>query len=241
MSTFVLIHGGLHGSWCWERIREPLVSAGHEVVAVDLPGRGEQPGADLGIDAYVDVVAAAVERAQQDVVIVAHSLGGVVASQFAERERRPIGTILVNALLVENAEATFPKLQAAGAGCLLLRPGTLSFSDDGRSVSIAPDAAIEAFYNRCEPADAAWAAGQLCPEPIPPLTVPLKITPEGFGNVPKLYLGARDDNVLPWSFQKKMSSACGATLIELGGDHSPFLSVPDKLVAHLLAFDSLPI
>jgi hypothetical protein len=31
-----------------------------------------------------------------------------------------------------------------------------------------------------------------------------------------------------------MSAAAGAELIELDGDHSPFLSVPDEFLAHLL-------
>jgi hypothetical protein len=35
-----------------------------------------------------------------------------------------------------------------------------------------------------------------------------------------------------------MSKAAGAQLIELEGDHSPFLSVPEDLVAHLLEIDA---
>jgi hypothetical protein len=40
--------------------------------------------------------------------------------------------------------------------------------------------------------------------------------------------------VMPWWFQQKMSAAAEARLFDLGGDHSPFLSVPDELVARLL-------
>jgi hypothetical protein len=39
---------------------------------------------------------------------------------------------------------------------------------------------------------------------------------------------------MPWWFQQKMSAAAEARLFDLGGDHSPFLSVPDELVARLL-------
>ena len=46
MASFVLIHGGAHGAWCWDRVvpylrSDPRVQ---EVVAVDLQGaiaRGE--------------------------------------------------------------------------------------------------------------------------------------------------------------------------------------------------------
>lgn len=39
MTTFVLVHGGMHDAWCWNRIIGPL-SDFHAVEAVHLPGRG---------------------------------------------------------------------------------------------------------------------------------------------------------------------------------------------------------
>jgi pimeloyl-ACP methyl ester carboxylesterase len=70
-------------SWCWDRVVGPLRDAGHRVEAVDLPGRdGTLPD---GYDEYVDVVAAAVDRATAPVVLVGHSFGAIAVSQFAER------------------------------------------------------------------------------------------------------------------------------------------------------------
>jgi hypothetical protein len=40
MTTYVLVHGGLHGSWCWQRVVGPLREAGHAVDAVDLSREG---------------------------------------------------------------------------------------------------------------------------------------------------------------------------------------------------------
>ena len=37
MSTYVLIHGAMHGAWCWERVVPLLRSSGHTVIAPDLP------------------------------------------------------------------------------------------------------------------------------------------------------------------------------------------------------------
>jgi pimeloyl-ACP methyl ester carboxylesterase len=39
-ARFVLIHGGFHGAWCWERTIPELERRGHECVAIDLPGHG---------------------------------------------------------------------------------------------------------------------------------------------------------------------------------------------------------
>jgi pimeloyl-ACP methyl ester carboxylesterase len=37
---FVLVHGGFHAAWCWERTIAALEALGHVGVAVDLPGHG---------------------------------------------------------------------------------------------------------------------------------------------------------------------------------------------------------
>ena len=60
MTTFILVHGGFHGAWCWKRIIGPL-SKGHAVEAVNLPGRGG--GGQPELAAYLDTIAAAVDRA----------------------------------------------------------------------------------------------------------------------------------------------------------------------------------
>jgi pimeloyl-ACP methyl ester carboxylesterase len=232
MTTFVLVHGGFHGAWCWKRIIGPLSTA-HAVEAVELPGCDGTGGPKLA--AYLDTIAAAVDRAEPPVVLVGHSLGGVIVSQFVERRPQAVAAlVLVNALLVEDGEAALPKIQSIGEDWLFMRPGALIADDEGGTFAVASELVIEGFYNCCQPADAEWAAAQLCPEPLELVTVPLRISSEGFGSVPKAYLGGRHDRVLPWWFQQKMSTAAGARLVDLGGDHSPFFSVPDKLVAHLL-------
>lgn len=40
MRKFLLVHGGSHGAWCWERLILELVARGHEAYAFDLPGHG---------------------------------------------------------------------------------------------------------------------------------------------------------------------------------------------------------
>ena len=43
MATFVLVHGGGHGAWCWERLVPLLADAGHRVFTPVLTGVGFDP------------------------------------------------------------------------------------------------------------------------------------------------------------------------------------------------------
>ena len=37
MTTFVLVHGGWHGAWCWEQVNSRLREAGHAVYTPRWP------------------------------------------------------------------------------------------------------------------------------------------------------------------------------------------------------------
>ncbi|HEX4015261.1 MAG TPA: alpha/beta fold hydrolase, partial [Frankiaceae bacterium] len=61
MTPVVLVHGGMHGAWCWDPVRPYLVTPS---IAVDLPGRGSRP-ADLAAVSLDDSVAAVLEDADR--------------------------------------------------------------------------------------------------------------------------------------------------------------------------------
>lgn len=42
MTTFILVHGGWHGGWCWKRVATRLRRSGHEVFTPTLTGLGER-------------------------------------------------------------------------------------------------------------------------------------------------------------------------------------------------------
>jgi pimeloyl-ACP methyl ester carboxylesterase len=77
------------------------------------------------------------------------------------------------------------------------------------------------------------ALAHLCPELITPLVTLLTLGSE-FRRIPKIYIGARDDRVVPLQFQIELADRMDATLEIIDGDHSPFYSAPDALVEALL-------
>ena len=93
MSTYVLIPGSGGAAWYWHRVVPGLQAAGHEAVAVDLPG--DDPGA--GLPEYTDLVIGAI-GGRENVVLVAASLGGFTAAPVAAKV--PVGEIVfVNAMI----------------------------------------------------------------------------------------------------------------------------------------------
>ncbi len=86
MSTYVLVHGAWHGSWCWEKVVPLLEQAGHQVEALDLPGHGQDktPIREITLAAYTNRVCETLDAQAEPVILVGHSLGGMVITQAAE-------------------------------------------------------------------------------------------------------------------------------------------------------------
>src|SRR5882757_9635660 len=76
----ILVHGAWHGPWAWAGVRTLLDAEGIRSLAVDLPSKGATGSlGDLHDDA--EVVRAAVEAAGAPALVVAHSYGGLPASE----------------------------------------------------------------------------------------------------------------------------------------------------------------
>ena len=95
----MFVHGAWHGAWCWEdHFLGFFAAAGYECHALDLRWHGASRGPGTlrrsRIDGYVDDLAAVVSRLAHPPVLVAHSMGGLVAQRYLERHTLP-GVVLL--------------------------------------------------------------------------------------------------------------------------------------------------
>lgn len=93
----VLIHGWTGSIRWWDRVT-PALAERHRVVRVDLLGHGgsEMPRGGYAIEKQADLVAAAMqELGVRRATVVAHSLGGAVATSLAERHGERVAKLMI--------------------------------------------------------------------------------------------------------------------------------------------------
>jgi pimeloyl-ACP methyl ester carboxylesterase len=236
--TFILIHGAWQGAWAWETIVPRLRAAGHDAVAVDLPGNGFDltPPQEVTLDLYAAHVSRVVDAVRGPVVLVGHSMGGTVASQTCEsRPRRIALAIYVCAFLLPSGMSVLefygkylkPEMRGASS--------RLTYDAQGLRSSIDMASAMEVFYHQSEPSVAEAAARRLTPQPEGARRSHLHLSESRFGSVPRVYIEALEDRSVHLPLQRQMQelTPCLATYA-LESDHAPQLSHPDALTALFL-------
>ncbi len=219
--TFGLVHGGAHGAWCWERLVPELEQRGRTAVAADLPCEDET----AGTAEYADVVTAALAESNGNVVLVAHSLGGLTAPLVAER--RPVARLVFVAGLLPVPGKSFRDQQGDEPDMLFPYRG-------GRA------GLRERFFGDCSPEDADWAMARIRDQALKPFTetTPLREWP----NIPSSYVLCTADRACNPAWGRRAArNRLGVEPIELvGSDHSPFLSRPAELADLLVRLATEP-
>src|SRR5579862_1803551 len=109
MASFVLVPGAGGMAWYWHRVVPLIRAAGHEAIAVDLPG----DDAHAGLMAYADIVVHAIAE-RKEVILIAQSLAGFTAPLVcAHAPVRKV--VLVNAMIPKPSETAGAWWGATGA------------------------------------------------------------------------------------------------------------------------------
>jgi pimeloyl-ACP methyl ester carboxylesterase len=220
MSTFLLIPGAGGVAWYWHRVSPLLQTAGHTVIAVDLPG--DDP--DVGLTGYSDQIVTA-GLGQPDIVLVAQSMGAFSAVPACDR--LPVrALVLLNAMLPAPGETAGEWGDNTGAEPARTAAARANGYEPGFDLEtyflhdVAPEvAASGAPYQRNE-ADIAFE--QPCA---------FKRWPE----VETRVLAGHDDRFFPIDFQRRVArERIGAEIESLPGGHLNALSEPHAVANALL-------
>jgi len=231
MSTYVLVHGACQGEWVWEKVKPELEALGHKVATLDLPGSGQDmtPPQQVTLDLYVGKVSELIKQQNEKVILVGHSMGGVVITQTAEKVHDKIDKLVyLCAFLPKNGESLISKSEGEKGPEFELNEADMTLAPKLETVE-------GTFFNAVEDEALRLASMKRCrPQALAPFTQPVQITEEKFGSVDRVYIETTLDNAIPIDFQRRMNTETPCSkVITLEADHAPFLSKPEELVNHL--------
>lgn len=228
--TFVLIPGLWHGAWSWLPVSRRLHDAGHDAVALTMPGMDGTASPQTGPDDAVNFVVDQIERRDlQRVVLVGHSWGGYIVTAAARQlAERVSARIYVNAFVPLDGGPAYD-LNPEACDALLTRPdlcsdGMLRFGLAEVQHMLLPDATPELQT---------FVSELLVPAPTSFLTSPVTDAYERGLDIPAAYVLSEDDNVLIRP-GVEMAERLGVQPIMAGRGHASPLTYPDEIATAVL-------
>jgi len=222
MATYVLIHGATGSAWDWHLVADELRSRGHEVTAPDLPVDDDSAGLSEYADAVVDAVGD-----DDHLVVVAHSLGALVAPLLCERLSVDV-LVLVAGMIPAPGESPGDWWENTGHAEAMqeqaARDGRTTDEDLAETFlhDVPPDLAQESLARAREQSGAPFEKSW-----------PLQAWPD----VPTRFLLFGDDRMFPPDFLRRLASdRLGVTADEMPGGHYAALSRPTELADRLEAY-----
>ena len=226
MSTFVLIPGAGGTASFWYRVVPLLEAAGHEAIAVNLPG----PDESAGLPEYTGLVVAAI-GGRRDVVLVAQSMGAFTAPMVSARV--PVDLlVLVNAMIPRPGET--PGQWGGNTGS---EEAQVAAARDG---GYPAEIDLETYFLHDLPAEVI-ASGQVSGQPEADIAFGQPCAIDRWPLVPTRVISGRDDRLFPLEFQRRVAKdRLGLDADVVPGGHLAALSYPAELTARLTGYLSGP-
>jgi pimeloyl-ACP methyl ester carboxylesterase len=179
MATFVLVHGGGHGGWCYQKVARLLRAEGHEVYTPTLTGLGERshlvsPAVDLDVH-VTDVVQLLHYEDLRHAILVGHSYGGMVITGVADRAADRIGKLVF--LDAANPGDGQSLVDVTGGMIETMTRGA-GKTIDGVELVLFPGTDPLGYFGVTDPEDIAWMHDRLTPHPWKCFEQKLKLTNE---------------------------------------------------------------
>jgi len=232
-NTYVLVHGAWQAPYVWDAVEQDLTSKGNKVIVVELPGHGKDttPTYTLSLDVYRDKVIKELSTVEGQIILVGHSMGGMVVTAVAEKVPAKIRKLVyIGAFVPQNGQA----LAEISDPDSKLGPSLIP-SQDQLTLDVKKEDLTNLFIGDGSPQAKQAVIDNYRAEPAIPFGTKVTITKENFGTVDKVYIKTLQDIVISPGLQDKMIAAAGIkTIYSVNTSHSPFLSQPHQVSELLL-------
>lgn len=273
ITTVILVHGAWHGAWCWQRLIPELLKQRLAPFTLDLPAHGvharfpdgwggdpgrlaaaPSPAASVNLDDYTDAVLEVVDAAciagSGPVMLVGHSMAGIVLTAVAERAPEKIGMLaylaafmpLPGAPMIDYVRCAENAGEEVASLFVAPPPRIGAMRVDFRTADVAGREHIRSAFAHDVDATAFAAMNHLLTPDVPagPVTTPTLTTRERWGRVPRAYLRCSADRAVMPTLQDRFIREADAftpgnrtRVLTLAASHSPFLSMPAELARAL--------
>ncbi|KAG5037469.1 hypothetical protein AAZX31_07G111900 [Glycine max] len=249
---FVLVHGGLHGAWCWYKVANKLKSEGHNVTTLDMAACGVNPKQRQEVHSVSEyneplMTFMASLPPEEKVILVGHSLGGLSASIAMENYPEKISVAVFITATVVSQNLTYPAfLQERRRRLISLNLDEFFILDGVNKAPILSSLGVELlasrFYQLTSNEDLTLAFCLV--RPLPPITSDVKllmkqtaVTKYKNGRVSKVFIISEKDNLHTEDFQRWVIESTGPyaeVKVIKDSDHMVMFSKPKKLSFELL-------
>ncbi|KAH7374185.1 Alpha/beta hydrolase fold-1 [Cadophora sp. MPI-SDFR-AT-0126] len=230
--TIVFLPGAWHLPAGFDVTRELLQNLGYPTEAIAHPSIGAEPPTKTLEDdtAHTRAVIEKLADAGKKIVVVTHSYGGVVGScavedmGFATRKAAGkkggvINVVYMSAFALPKGVSLMDTLGEGPLPWMTIKDNYVTINDPK-----------ELFYHDISPSEQEKWIAQLTHTSLAPFSG--KSTYEPWHHIPCTYIYCEDDKSIPLSMQQEFAKSMGEGITTFGikASHSPFLSVPEKLV-----------
>ena len=234
MATFVLVHGAMHGGWCWRDVRRHLEDAGHDVHTPTLTGQGDRSHLltpAVGIGTHVrDLTELLWFEDLQDVVLVLHSYAGVLAGPVVEGADGRVGAVVYLGAFVTGPGECLLDVEPEKTA---RRYRDVAASDgDGWRVPASP--AFLDQWGVTDPDRRAWIGPRLTDFPLRCCTEPTVFAADSLASVRRSYVHHTDPPLPGLERSWRRAEADGCEVHELACGHDIMVERPVE-TATLLA------
>lgn len=214
VKNIVLVHGAFADGSSWERIIPLLHARGYNVIAVQNPL--------TSLEEDVAATKRAIAMMDGSVLLVAHSYGGMVATE-AGNDPKVVGLVYVCALIPDEGQSANDVVSssAPGAGVAEFKQdasGFLTLSSKGINEYFAQDLP-PATRNTIYATQVPWAVRATA----------TKVSQPAWKTKPSWCIIGKNDHMVPPALVRKEAKMIGAKTLELNSSHVPMLSMPEKV------------
>jgi pimeloyl-ACP methyl ester carboxylesterase len=194
-------------------------------------GEDRTPAAEVTLQGYTDRVVDALDAQPEPVVLVGHSLGGVVISQAAEQRPEKIEKLVYLCALLLPGGKSASEISGEDNDSVIFE--NVEVQEDLGRILITEEGMKRALYHDCPEEDFELARRLISPQPIAPLGTPVEVT-EAFGRVRRTYVHTTQDRTASPPAQEKMYTELPCEkVVSMATGHLPFFAAPEELAGHL--------